>query len=250
MFARVGGKSLSKKMINELIPEGETFIEPCVGGGSIYFEMKKNNKYNKYIINDLDKDVFDFYSDMAVYGELMADRDFRPIKDKYWLLVSQSDMEPGPERLYRNIYVSLNSFSGKRTSFCGPTEEAHHLNNNINSGKKWKSDKWKKWLNGTIIRNECFMKIIKEFDTEESFFFIDPPYSANKKSWGYESAAVDYDALNVILMALKGKFILTLDDTPKNRERFNSFTCVPFNVRYTVNGANRSVGSEVMFKNY
>lgn len=250
MFARVGGKSLSKNMINELIPEGETYIEPCVGGGSIYFQMKKHDKYKKYIINDLDKDVHDFYYDMAIYGELMKDKEFKPYKDKFWLLQSQTDMESSPERLYRNIYVSLNSFSGKRGSYCGPNEEALHHNGNINAGKKWKTDKWKKLLNGTIIRNECFMKIIKEFDKEDSFFFIDPPYSANKASWGYAHAEVNYDELNEILMALKGKFILTLDDTPQNREIFNSFTCIPFNVRYTLNGGKRNVGSEILFKNY
>ena len=48
IFSRVGGKTKLSKRIIEMMPEHETYIEPFVGGGSIFFRkpLVKNNVIN------------------------------------------------------------------------------------------------------------------------------------------------------------------------------------------------------------
>lgn len=52
-----GGKSREIKHIREFIPEFNRYIEPFVGGGALFFELKPNNA----IINDVDLLLIKFY---------------------------------------------------------------------------------------------------------------------------------------------------------------------------------------------
>ena len=63
LTARVGGKVLlKKKIVDEYFPSPgtySTYVEPFVGGGSIYFYKNKDN--HKEVINDIDQDIIDIF---------------------------------------------------------------------------------------------------------------------------------------------------------------------------------------------
>ena len=54
MIGRVGGKSKLKKKIISIMPQHKVYVEPFIGGGSVFF-AKEPAELN--IINDKDKDI-------------------------------------------------------------------------------------------------------------------------------------------------------------------------------------------------
>ena len=61
IIRRVGGKSKLQKKINSIIPNHEIYVEPFIGGGSIFL-YKSPSKIN--IINDLDEDIINIWKDV------------------------------------------------------------------------------------------------------------------------------------------------------------------------------------------
>lgn len=107
-------------------------------------------------------------------------------------------------------------------------------------------------LNQVQIENLDYQAIISRYDRSHSFFYIDPPYwnSENYYGKGMFSKA-DFHTLASQLAAIKGKFLLSLNDTPEIRAIFNAFTIEPVNVRYTCGGTNSAPpAKEVFIMNY
>lgn len=84
-----------------------------------------------------------------------------------------------------------------------------------------------------------------------TFFYVDPPY------WdceGYYGKGLfsrdDFGQLAAQLASIKGRFLLSLNDTPGVREVFKGFDIEAVQTKYTCsNGKNISAG-EVLIKNW
>ena len=97
-----------------------------------------------------------------------------------------------------------------------------------NSGYSWytKIDNLNRFLNrmqGIYISNTDALKCIKQWDSPQTFFYIDPPYvGANQGHYsGYTQE--DLDKLIDLLQTIQGSFILSGYDNknyPKNWEKF------------------------------
>jgi DNA adenine methylase len=86
-------------------------------------------------------------------------------------------------------------------------------------------------------------------DRKETFFYLDPPYF-KKPLYRFNFEERDYIELAECLRALKGKFLLSLNDTPETRRIFAAFTIKTLQMTYT---AQRKVGKkfqELLISNY
>jgi len=229
MFGRVGGKSKLKEVITNYMPEHKIYVEPFVGGGSVFF-YKEPVEIN--IINDLDKDIYYFYRDMKDVGEKMINRDFTGNREKFNKLKNQTKFKNNIERLYRNIYLSINSYGRKRLVYYGDKEEERLKNSN--AGKKYKTTKWKDFLNDNkvVITNKDFSKLIKKYDSKDTLFYLDPPYSKNKNAYIID----DLDPQNVFnaLQNIKGKFILSYDYSPEIKKIFSKYKMIRLKTKYSI----------------
>ena len=85
-----------------------------------------------------------------------------------------------------------------------------------------------------------FEKLITQYDIEDAFFYCDPSYS---KGCGYEvtsTANFDHERLREILGNIKGRFLLSYDDSPKIRELYKGFEMVEVE---RLNGINNHQGT-------
>jgi DNA adenine methylase len=72
-----------------------------------------------------------------------------------------------------------------------------------------------------IIHAE-YRYVIDKYDAEDTLFYIDPPYERkNTKLYKYDD--MDYEELVTILKNIKGKFILSLNSSPRIQELFKDF---------------------------
>lgn len=242
MFKRVGGKSKSKDLIISKIPEHRIYVEAFVGGGSVFFGKEPSEHE---IINDLDKDIYNIYSDMKAVGSSMIGRQFDPSREKFEKL-KVTNPNDKRDRLYRNLYISMMSYSGNRSTYMGEKEELVKKDSEI--GLKYKTDKWQVRLKDVHIENKDFKKVITKYDSPVTFFFLDPPYSKNDPNWGYTNNVGPNDVYNAV-KEIEGKFLITYDDTPEIRRVFKEFKIVKFSVVYELSGQ-RTQGSEIMIMNY
>jgi len=231
IIKRVGGKSKLKKFIVSLIPPHKLYIEAFVGGGSVFFE-KDPSEYE--VINDLDKDISDIYKDMKAVGEQMINKDFSISRIKFNRLKNQKTFNSKADLLYRNLYLSLNSFRGDRKNFVGEKEIVYR--GDSDSGKKYKTTDFKDRLKNVIIKNNDWKTIIKNYDSKDTFFYLDPPYSMAKDNKDYNNNDVTIDELYNTLKNIKGKFLLSYDFNPDIKNKFKGFNKKIVKTQYETKG--------------
>ncbi len=91
-------------------------------------------------------------------------------------------------------------------------------------------------LQKVTIENANYDYIIKRLDAPETLFYIDPPY------WGCENvygkliwSKEDFYTLKEQLDGIKGKFIVSLNNTPEVRELFKDYKFQHKKIRWSVN---------------
>lgn len=74
----------------------------------------------------------------------------------------------------------------------------------------------------TFISGDAFEVLKQNLNNKSAYFFIDPPYTiAGKRLYTYFD--IDHERLFELISQLKGKFMLTYDDTPAIRQLANRY---------------------------
>lgn len=208
---RAGTKIKIIQKILDSIPCHKTFIDLFVGGGSVFLNHQ-STKNVTIIINDIEEDIINVY-------QLLKKKTFlKPLPLS--LLEKQVFYSKTPindeEQLQKYILKYNNTFSsmGRGKIF----KNTDHINKIKNI------ELYHNLLENVKIYNEDYKTIIKKYDFIDSFFFIDPPYENSYKHKIYKmSNEFNYEELNEILLNIKGKFLLTLNDSPTIRNIFKNF---------------------------
>jgi len=232
IIGRVGGKSKLKDAIIKLIPKHNIYVEAFVGGGAVFFGKEPSEKE---VVNDLDADIFHIYSDMKSVGENMINKDFKPSREKFNRLKNQKSFNSKTERLYRNLYLSRNSFKGDRNSYIGEKSEKEKEHANV--GLRYKNTDFKDRLKDVKITNKDWKRLINKYDSKDTFFYLDPPYSMASDNKDYEYNDVTIDELYDTLKNIKGKFLLSYDHNKEIKNKFKGFRVRTVKTTYKPMGA-------------
>jgi len=220
----IGGKDRIAKKIVALFPKHKTYCEPFFGSGAVFF-AKKPSKIE--VINDIDgrivnlftvirdkKDEFLEYSKYELYS-----------RENYYKYVETLDKGSDVERAVKFFWVINQTIKGDllaKSWLTGPNKNyAKEVQNKLG-----KIDLIHKRLKNTIIDNRDFEKIIKLYDSPETLFFLDPPYIKNNLYYKTGFDLRDHLRLRNCLKEIKGKFIMTIDDTPFIREKYSDFNII------------------------
>jgi DNA adenine methylase len=234
IIGRVGGKSKLKDAIIKLIPKHNIYVEAFVGGGAVFFGKEPSEKE---VVNDLDADIFHIYSDMKVVGENMINKDFKPSREKFNRFKNQKTFNSKAERLYRNLYLSINSFRQDRKNYIGEKSEKDPRFDRETTGKKYKNTDYKDRLKDVKIANKDWKRLISKYDSKDTFFYLDPPYSMASDNKDYENNDVTIDELYDTLKNIKGKFLLSYDHNKEIKNKFKGFRVRTVKTTYKPMGA-------------
>ena len=226
IIARIGGKSKLAERLIAKFPDHKTYVEPFVGGGSIFFTKEPSELE---VINDKDIDVMNIYRDIRNV-DTFSNTNFQPKRAKFDRLKNQTKFKNEKERLYRNLYLSLTSFRGDRANYIGENLETDKRFANV--GVKFKDqsqlDKFKNRINDNNVKihSQDYLSLIKKYDSPDTFFYLDPPYSRAQKSGDYKEVGVKIEDICKSLIGLKGKFMMSYDaelDVKKICPKFNIY---------------------------
>ena len=221
----VGGKRLLRKTIAPLIPKDiKSYIEPFGGGGWVLFY--KDRWADLEIYNDLDGRLVNLFRIVKYHPNAF--------KEEYKYLLGSRDMFfqflngtfiTDIQKAVQFYFIITRSFGGKGSSF-GTVKKSSGGASKSQKNVLDKIDAIHERLDKVMIENRDFETLIKQYDFEDAFFYCDPPYS---QGCGYEVTSTkdfDHERLREVLGNIKGRFLLSYDDSPKIRELYKGFEMI------------------------
>lgn len=205
-FASWGGKKWLAKKIIALMPEHAVYVEPFCGAAAVFWRKERSSKE---VLNDKNADLIatlKFLRDAS-------DRELEELAAKDWVGSEQTfgrllDSSPKGEleRAYRFLYLTrfgYLTYASSGSSFSH-SEEGHK--SALLSDASYLR-RVRERLKGVTLLNRDALPVIEEYDSPETFFYIDPPYPTAERPDGYTPE--DFMKLLGTLKRLKGRFILS-----------------------------------------
>lgn len=232
----IGGKrNLAETIIGviECTPH-RLYAEPFVGQGGVF--LRRPFKAQGEVINDINREVVTLFR--------VLQRHYVPFLDMLkWQLTSRAEFErlvkvdpdslTDLERAARFVYLQRTTFGGRVTGqtfgvFLGPARfdvtklapilEAVHER-----------------LAGVTIERLAWDAFIERYDRLETLFYCDPPYHGSEGDYGKGLwSAEDFGRLADRLGRIKGRYLVSLNDTPAIRAAFKGSRMQPVKTTYTI----------------
>ena len=253
VFNRVGSKLPMLKELQKYIPKDiEIFVEPFVGSGIVFLNLSDGS--SKIIINDLDEGLMTSYkflknleqSDFDKYKFLDKSRykdvsNYLLTLNKIWTkLLAKGDNLTEQEYFIKQLLSKL-TFGTKGVG------KLYSENVNLYNRFKRRIPDMIEKLQNTVISNISYEKILDKYDNQNTFFYLDPPYENSKKMYRHSSFPLEELEKNV--RKLKGRFLLSLNDSPAVRELFADYRIVSVKVRAS-SWSHSNIRDEVLIMNY
>lgn len=256
-----GGKSKAVKKILPLIPKDyKEFREPFVGGGSIFLSsMQLLNNNAKYIINDLNYDLYCFWKYAKQDNDRLVDKvieiknKFANGKELYNSLKPHNNISDF-DRAVRFFILNRITFSGTVDS-GGYSEQAFQKRFTDSSIDRLK--RLKGILDNVIVQYGDYSNIVEK-EGEDVFIYLDQPYYRQSKSklYGHKgSLHINFDHREFAdnMKKCKHKWLITLDNTPKIWDIFGFANIYEWELQYGMNNykqKNIKKGKELFITNY
>ncbi len=244
----LGGKNRVARTIISLIPEHTTYVVPFCGGAQVFFH-KQPSKVE--ILNDLNDDIFNFLRICQLHHEELIRYLQFFIKSRRWFeILEQTDLSTltDIQRAARFFYLQKNCFAGlinRRTFSLSIEDSANYNPHRIPMQLHLAHER----LLGVQLERLPYQKILKKCDRPLTFFYIDPPYFG-LNHYKFNFAEKDFVELAGILKSLKGRFLLSLNDTPEVHKIFSEFKIHGLSFAYSSQRKTGRMFKEVLISNY
>lgn len=231
-----GGKFRLAPWIMQLFPPHQTYVEPYGGAAGVL--LQKPRAYAE-VYNDLDGDIFNFFSVLqdparrAALTELLVMTPFHRLEFEQ----SYSPSDDSVERARRTVVRAQMGFGsgGATKNITGFRKDTQRAGSTV-------QQVWARYPNtiatlglrlaGVLLENRPAIKVIREHDSPDTLFFVDPPYLADTRNSGrvyrYEMSDTDHAELLEALQSLTGMVVLSgyahplYDDTLTDWQRHDA----------------------------
>jgi len=202
-----------------LIPKHTVYVEPFAGGAAVFFAKPwpsvTGTDHYREVINDHDERLINFYRVLRDDGDelvrrlsltLYSEAEHRRAKD----LSIGDDLVDAAARYFVNV---SQSFAKKIGGGWGRAVYGRNVASTWNQ-RIARMPEYLDRMASVHIACDDALKIIKYWDSPQTFFYCDPPYPGSDcgEYKGYEVA--DLQALVNTLDACQGSFILSNYDQP------------------------------------
>ncbi|UHG93331.1 DNA adenine methylase [Spirosoma oryzicola] len=207
-----GGKQMMLKHILPKIPTHRTYIEPFFGGGAVFW-AKPQSPHE--VINDISNRLITFYKVLKYdFDELqpLIDETFH---SRLQHRESNAEYKSGEVEINDTIRMAWAVWLQANMSFSKTigsgfaydrkgTEPLRMFNR-----KKLLTEAYQERLKRVTIESYDVLKVIKTYDSPDTFFYLDPPYVSSDQGHYKGYTAEDFQQLLEICATMKGKFLLS-----------------------------------------
>jgi DNA adenine methylase len=230
----VGGKS---KLVNKLIPqfpEHKGYVE-VFGGSAILLLTKDPSKWE--ILNDFDSNLMNFWSvvqkahDQFIKSfewEVVSRERFMEYKEKY----KNNSFEDSIERAKAFYYLVKAGFGADmKNPVFGTGKDRNRLRlEQVEDDIKTAHKRIQK----VTIENKSFEDLFRIYDSEDTFFYLDPPYRKTKEYATGKFTDEQYEKMRNCCANAKGKWMITINNDEYIKELFKDFNIMDHEVFYSV----------------
>jgi DNA adenine methylase len=152
------------------------------------------------------------------------------------------------ERAARFIYLQKLAFGGKVAgqNFGVSTERGARFN--LTKLAPQLEDIHER-LAGVVIENLDWLEFINRYDRPGTLFYLDPPYFGSEGDYGKALFGRDqFAAMAERLTAIKGRFILSINDVPEIRQLFSGCQIHPVELTYSIAGGSGTSAKELIIE--
>ena len=251
-----GGKSDEIDNIIPHIPKDyDTYIEPFIGGGAVYFHVDPK----KAVINDVHKELIDFYQNIKdgkcdeIY-KFMSEQENN--EANYYKIRDKMEIKDTLDNAKRFYYL-------RKTCFRGMLRYNKNGKFNIPFGRyknykfeEIKNPKYYNLLKNTEIYKKDFEYIFEKYNDENNFMFLDPPYDSEFTDYGYCSFDKnDQKRLFECFKNTKIKCLMIISKTEFIEDLYKDYICDEYEKKYRFKIHSNRVGDEInkkhlVIKNY
>ena len=251
-----GGKAQLLKELYKYIPkEFETYYEPFVGAGALFFSLSPD----KAVINDVNGDLINTYRvlSMNLKGVIELLQEYEYDQKFYYDIRSKNPLELSSiEAAARFIYLNRTCFNGvyrvnAKNEFNVPFGQ---YKNPIICDTQLLTLASKTLKNATLLSTD-FEKCVEDAATGD-FVYFDPPYvdsfTGDSKNGFNDDEHVRLAKVFDRLTEDGVKCLLSNSDTPFTRELYNDYTIISVRARRSINsnGKGRGKVGELLIKNF
>jgi DNA adenine methylase len=244
-----GGKSDEIKMFKKYFPDKfDIYIEPFVGGGSVYFYLNPI----KAVINDIHTELIDLYQCIGngnsekIY-EFMESNPNDEIT--YYKIRDEMIINDKLDSAKRFYYQRKTCFRGmlrynKNGKFNIPFGRYKTINYNDLKNKNYEL-----LLNRTEILNKDFNYIFENYNDNNNFMFLDPPYDSEFTDYGYcEFGKKEQEQLAYLFKNTKIKCLMIIGKTKFIEDLYKDYIIDEYDKKYKFKLYDNRIGDEINVK--
>lgn len=243
------------KFIQHIPNDYDTYLEPFVGGGALYFKLEPN----KAVITDVHIELIDFYKAIKNNKSL----------DIYNFMTNN----PNDEITYYNIRnnMEINDYLDNAKRFYYQRKTCYRGMLRYNSSGKFNipfgryktynyellNDKrYETLLSNTIVECKDYSYIFDNFNNSNNFMFLDPPYDSEFTNYGYCSfGKEEHKKLAEYFKNTKIRCLMIIGKTLFITELYNDYIVDEYDKKYRFKLHSNRIGNEIntkhlIIKNY
>lgn len=245
MISYIGGKARIGKWIAPHIPNDiETYVEGFSGMFWVFFNMDlehypnlKTVVYNDY--NRLNSNLFKWIKQYDILWDALSQYPCQQLNvvdtpPEYEQMFNQYQREVFDEQLVitdqnsleiacKYVYVLTQVFSGSKPETASYMDyKGKYRCKVLILMDKLKHPKYRSHIDKiTFIENMDFQDVVQKYDSEKTYFYMDPPYYKTEKYYSNHIFTIDtHQRLATCLQNVKGKFGLSYYEFPQLLEWF------------------------------
>lgn len=251
-----GGKSDEIKMFEKYFPQNyNKYIEPFVGGGSVYFYLNPKQA----IISDVHSELIDLYKSIAngKSNEIYEFMKNNPNDETtYYHVRDEMEIKDYVDNAKRFYYQRKTCFRGmlrynKAGKFNIPFGRYKTINYSDLLNKEYE-----KLLGRTEVLNKGFEYIFENYNDENNFMFLDPPYDSEFTDYGYcQFGKEEQKKLAELFKTTKIKCLMVIGKTKFIEELYKDYIVDEYDKKYKFKLYDNRIGDEIntkhlVIKNY
>jgi len=251
-----GGKGDEIKQFEKYIPPTyDTYLEPFIGGGALFFNLAPK----KAVISDVHTELVDLYNSVGQgkANEIHQFMEENPNdEDTYYKVRNDMVINNSLDNAKRFYYERKTCFRGmlrynKKGKFNIPFGRYKTINYSELKNKEYET-----LLARTMVLCESFEYVFENYNDENNFMFLDPPYDSEFTDYGYcQFGKKEQEQLAKCFKETKIKCLMVIGKTKFIEELYKDYIVDEYDKNYRFKLYAGRIGDEIntkhlVIKNY